>query len=224
MGTFPNICTAKLALVSSLQHGHRQLIPIADLPRVMLCDACGAIAHQISHKLRAADGMKKRGRLSELELLGALDDVCSGKFAAHSQSGADTEPAGWEEYGVADLNATCASPPEISCWNSTKRLVGPGCAKAYEWQREKEIRFGWLRTRIEPECQRIISDCGHGEGETFLYAMVRDADYNATQVAANLCTEDCEQATREQNREATAKYVEEYAQFAKRARWTQELG
>jgi hypothetical protein len=31
------------------------------------------------------------------------------------------------------MNASCASPPEISCWNSTKRLVGPGCAKDYEW-------------------------------------------------------------------------------------------
>ena len=106
----------------------------------------------------------------------------------------------WDEYGVADLNATCASPPVISCWNSTKRLVGPGCAKSYEvsnphliiltssssrhphliltsssphphliivliltcssrhphlifsqWKREREVRFGWLTTRIKPE-------------------------------------------------------------------------
>ena len=87
----------------------------------------------------------------------ALDELCEGKFALDRDS-KEPVPSDWDEYGVADLNDTCASTPLVSCWNSTKRLVGPGCAKTYEWKREKEVRFGWLTTRIKPECERLISE------------------------------------------------------------------
>jgi len=97
----------------------------------------------------------------------ALDELCEGNFALDRDSD-EPVPENWDEYGVADLNDTCASPPIVSCWNSTKRLVGPGCAKAYEWKREKEVRFGWLTTRIKPECERLISE--YGDDELELYA------------------------------------------------------
>ena len=143
----------------------RQLIPIADLPTTMMCDACGAISLQLVNKLKKADRINEKRfrvgkKLGEYELLAALDEMCEGKFAIDRDAEGEVPPADWDEYGVADLNETCASPPVISCWNSTKRLVGPGCAKAYEYRREKEVRFGWLTTRIKPECERLISEYG----------------------------------------------------------------
>ena len=143
----------------------RQLIPIADLPTTMMCDACGAISLQLVNKLKKADRINEKRfrvgkKLGEYELLAALDEMCEGKFAIDRDAEGEVPPADWDEYGVADLNETCASPPVISCWNSTKRLVGPGCAKAYEFRREKEERFGWLTTRIKPQCEGLISEYG----------------------------------------------------------------
>lgn len=208
-----------------LWHGCRQLIPVADLPKVMLCDACGAIALQISLTLQAADKRTKRNKqLGEIELLEVLESVCAGDLVVSDPTAADAGPTHWDEYGVADLNASCASPPQISCWNSTKRLVGPGCAKMYEWKREKEPRFGWLGTRINVECERLVSDYNDGDGEMALYKMIRGTQYNSTIVAQRLCADDCARAAAEQVREVQSKYVDEYRKYTKRAKWTEEEG
>ena len=148
----------------------------------MLCDACGAVAIQLARAFAAKAGggsAAKAGgggrpgpaarKLKEFEVLDTIEAVCAGELPRYTATGDEVEqrgghaweqPATWDEYGVADMNATCASPPEVSCWNSTKSnrrarpCTGPmnfsqrwrvreACGKAVTnkcWQRRAKTR------------------------------------------------------------------------------------
>ena len=123
------------------------------VPASMRCDACHAIAHQLTEAMAHAQG-RSTTALPEGKVIDVLEAVCEGKLRPKTLGTGDNYRVveqHWGEYCIKEIGGE-------------NRMAGPGCPIE---DQSGYAQFGMMKTRLEKKCFEVLGE--HDEAEIYAW-------------------------------------------------------
>jgi hypothetical protein len=121
------------------------------IPASMRCDACHAIAHQLTEAMAHAQGRSTLA-LPEGKVIDVLEAVCEGKLRPKQLGTGENYRVveqHWGEYCIKEIGGE-------------NRMAGPGCPIE---DQSGYAQFGMMKTRLEKKCFEVLGE--HDEAEIY---------------------------------------------------------